>query len=525
MPTTANQLLAQPHLQAGVQPLDAEPLRRRRAQHDRRQARPSPRRASGPARRGRPRRPAASGRPAATRMPPVMAARHEVRASHRRRRAASTADTDCTAPTRRSIAGASSGSTASSPKIDCPGDSVSRFVPRSSSCGQQVGPRRRARCRRRPPARRCRSRCRAPTAPPAADASAGRWRRWRTRRARAAGSGDRAALDGAHCAASCRRRQRRQRLLALVPHDLPVEQGHTPRHARRQLAVVRDHDDRRARAVQVAQQVHHRGAGAAVEVARRLVGQDQRRLADQRPRDRHPLALAARQLRRPVPQPVARGRRAPAPPRRAAAARATGTPAYSRPVATLSTAVRASSRWKRWNTKPMRRARRADSWRSRQPPRCRAPASAHAAGARPVEQAHELQQRRLARARRADDGEQLAVARPSARRRAGRRRSPGSGGPRRLSSSDAHRSASTTRVPSSTPVARDLHVAVGEGADLDAHQLVAAAVDDLEGVAAAGQSPAAPRPGPRARRARPRSRRAPSPAPGRRRRCRVRPRA
>ena len=57
-------------------------------------------------------------------------------------------------------------------------------------------------------------------------------------------------------------------------------------------------------ALQPAQQLHDLGAGAAVEVAGRLVGEHQRRLADDGPRDRHPLPLAAGQLVRPVAEPV-----------------------------------------------------------------------------------------------------------------------------------------------------------------------------------------------------------------------------
>ena len=49
----------------------------------------------------------------------------------------------------------------------------------------------------------------------------------------------------------------------------------------------------------------HLGAGARVEVAGRLVGEDDLRPAGQRPRGRDPLLLAAGELARPVAQPVA----------------------------------------------------------------------------------------------------------------------------------------------------------------------------------------------------------------------------
>ena len=46
-------------------------------------------------------------------------------------------------------------------------------------------------------------------------------------------------------------------------------------------------------------------AGLRVELAGRLVGQDEDRVLDQGPGDRHPLLLAARQLVGPVVEPVA----------------------------------------------------------------------------------------------------------------------------------------------------------------------------------------------------------------------------
>ena len=71
--------------------------------------------------------------------------------------------------------------------------------------------------------------------------------------------------------------------------------------------------------------VHHPGAGRGVEVAGRLVGQQQRRVADHRAGDRDPLPLAAGQLVRPVVEPVAQAdpvqRRLGPPPPLAAAAR------------------------------------------------------------------------------------------------------------------------------------------------------------------------------------------------------------
>ena len=61
----------------------------------------------------------------------------------------------------------------------------------------------------------------------------------------------------------------------------------------------------RPAALQLVEEVHHLGAGVAVEVAGRLVGEDQRRLGDERPGDRDALLLAARQLGRLMGQAIA----------------------------------------------------------------------------------------------------------------------------------------------------------------------------------------------------------------------------
>jgi len=70
---------------------------------------------------------------------------------------------------------------------------------------------------------------------------------------------------------------------------------------RRQLGVVGDEDQRRPpHRVDVAHQIHDVPAVGAVEIAGRLVGQQDRRIVGQRPRQRHALLLSARQLRRVV---------------------------------------------------------------------------------------------------------------------------------------------------------------------------------------------------------------------------------
>ena len=81
------------------------------------------------------------------------------------------------------------------------------------------------------------------------------------------------------------------------------------------LGVVGDEDDRPARGVELVEERHDLGAGVAVEVAGRLVGEDERRLGDERPGDGDALLLAAGQLGRLVveavaqAEPLERGRR------------------------------------------------------------------------------------------------------------------------------------------------------------------------------------------------------------------------
>ena len=78
-----------------------------------------------------------------------------------------------------------------------------------------------------------------------------------------------------------------------------------PAGLRGHVGLVGDQDDGAARLVQLVEQRQHVCGRHRVEVAGRLVGQDQRRLGDQRPRHRDPLLLTAGQLAGPVLDPVA----------------------------------------------------------------------------------------------------------------------------------------------------------------------------------------------------------------------------
>ena len=80
----------------------------------------------------------------------------------------------------------------------------------------------------------------------------------------------------------------------LVARDLAVENLDHARHALRQFLVVRDHQHRLALAYDFVEQVKDIVRIARVEVARRLVGDDQGRIVGQRARNRGALLLAAR---------------------------------------------------------------------------------------------------------------------------------------------------------------------------------------------------------------------------------------
>src|SRR6266511_440636 len=87
------------------------------------------------------------------------------------------------------------------------------------------------------------------------------------------------------------------------PLQAPVADQQGVVEAGGHASVVGDHHHRHAAlGPQPRQQLQDLVAGARVEVAGRLVGQQHRRLGRQRPGDRHPLLLAAGELRGPVQQ-------------------------------------------------------------------------------------------------------------------------------------------------------------------------------------------------------------------------------
>src|SRR4029079_17974225 len=83
----------------------------------------------------------------------------------------------------------------------------------------------------------------------------------------------------------------------LVPGELPaLERDHALAHLVDHLAVVRDHEDRRAGAIDAVEELHDPDARVGVEVPGRLVADEERRVVDDGPRDRDALLLAAGEL-------------------------------------------------------------------------------------------------------------------------------------------------------------------------------------------------------------------------------------
>ena len=193
-----------------------------------------------------------------------------------------------------------------------------------------------------------------------------------------------------------------------------------PVAARGERRVVRDEHQRRAAPRrQIEHQVDDRAAGRLVEIAGRLVGDQQRGAGRERAGQRDALLLAARELRGIVAEAVAEPDRSSSALARANASRA---PASSSGTATFSSAVMVGMRWKDWNTMPMRCPRNRAKRVLAQVAEIDA-VDLDLAAVRPLEARHDHQQRRFARAR----GPTMPTASPcrlSDRRRAGYGREP-----------------------------------------------------------------------------------------------------
>ena len=124
-----------------------------------------------------------------------------------------------------------------------------------------------------------------------------------------------------------------------------------------QRGIVRDDDERGAVGVDAIEERRDLFAGRFVELAGRLVGEQQPRAVGERARDRDALHLAAGELRRPM---VGAGGEADVLEQLAsfaAAVRACDTPASDCGSSTFSAAVSIGSRKNRWKTKPICRSR------------------------------------------------------------------------------------------------------------------------------------------------------------------------
>src|SRR5262245_4056311 len=75
-----------------------------------------------------------------------------------------------------------------------------------------------------------------------------------------------------------------------------LESDRTTADTTNQLAVVRGDEDSRAARIHLTKHVHDFERQIRIEVAGRLVGEDELRIVDERARDRHALLLATREL-------------------------------------------------------------------------------------------------------------------------------------------------------------------------------------------------------------------------------------
>ncbi len=153
-------------------------------------------------------------------------------------------------------------------------------------------------------------------------------------------------------------------------------------------------------APQAQQLVAHQEPRLLVERAERLVEQDQPRLHHERARDAHALAHPAGELRRIARREVGQADELQHVAHALVALLAATSDARRRPNATLSATSSHGSDASSWNTTPMP---------SGASPRDRPAFELDRSLGRRRESRDQLEQRRLAAARRADDGEELAA--------------------------------------------------------------------------------------------------------------------
>ena len=211
---------------------------------------------------------------------------------------------------------------------------------------------------------------------------------------------EREACRGRSCLDRSRGRQR-------FSLDASRPQTDRPIAARRQSEIMGDQHQRRAALrAQIEQQVDDRAPGRFVEIAGRLVGDQQGRARRQRTRQRDALLFAARKLRRIMRQALGRDR--PPPVRRRRARTRPSAPASSSGAATFSSAVMVGIRWNAWKTMPILAPRNFASASSLKPS-SETPSIVDRTAVGALEARHRHQQRRFARTRRADKPDRLAA--------------------------------------------------------------------------------------------------------------------
>src|SRR6185436_14160344 len=89
-------------------------------------------------------------------------------------------------------------------------------------------------------------------------------------------------------------------LIAPVLQDFAILQAHDALAVGGDIGLVRHDDDRLSVSVQLVEQGEDLDARLRIEITGRLVGEQDRRIRDERARDRDPLALTARELVRQV---------------------------------------------------------------------------------------------------------------------------------------------------------------------------------------------------------------------------------
>ena len=168
-----------------------------------------------------------------------------------------------------------------------------------------------------------------------------------------------------------RRTRRKPLTRATVPAFRRASWRSDPRASRRPGSASRAGGSRRAPGESRRAAARTSFSVAAVEVAGRLVGQQQPRPGRQRPRDRDPLHLAARELVGVGRGDGGPGRRAPG--ARAPARRRRPSPSRRRGSSTFSRTVRWGRRLKNWKTTPTSRRRYSTRSRSASAARSRPP--------------------------------------------------------------------------------------------------------------------------------------------------------